>query len=284
MILPTLFLSAPGRGRAAALHRDRDDAPAAHRGSAGLAGWKVGGLPGDPGGHHDLGAQHRHLGGPRRGRHAAPDHRRPEVGPAAALESRRQRLAFVSTRDGGAQVWVVDAGGRRAAQGDVAAHGSGWRALDRRSDAARHVRRLSRTARRSRAAPTTPPATGGHLEEETRPGGQARVYDGLLCGTGITGRIAGAPTSMSWTSRAATARDLTPGRRPTSRRSPSAVPTTTTSRPTARRSRSCARTRPTRRSRRTASSTSSPSPADRRRRSREARATTASRATAPTAA
>ena len=90
-----------------------------------------------------------------------------------------QRLAFVSTRDGGAQVWVVDAAGgapRKATSLPTEAGGVLW--IDDRT-----------LLVPSDVYPECAPASGAaydaacnrqHLEEETRPGGQARVYDGLV--------------------------------------------------------------------------------------------------------
>ncbi len=90
-----------------------------------------------------------------------------------------RRLAFVSTRDGGAQVWVVDVAGgapRKVTSLPTEAGGVLW--VDDRT--------LLVT---SDVYPECAAAAGGaydaacnrgHLEEETRPGAQARVYDGLL--------------------------------------------------------------------------------------------------------
>ena len=90
-----------------------------------------------------------------------------------------RRLAFVSTRDGGAQVWVVDVAGgvpRKVTSLPTEAGGVLW--VDDRT--------LLVT---SEVYPECAAAAGGaydaacnrgHLEEMTRPGAQARVYDGLL--------------------------------------------------------------------------------------------------------
>ena len=89
-----------------------------------------------------------------------------------------KRLAFVSTRDGGAQVWVVDASGgaaRKVTSLPTDAGGVLW--IDDRT--------LLVT---SDVYPECAPGSGAdydaacnrrHLEEETKPGGQGRVYDGL---------------------------------------------------------------------------------------------------------
>jgi dipeptidyl aminopeptidase/acylaminoacyl peptidase len=89
-----------------------------------------------------------------------------------------RRLAFVSTRDGGAQVWVVDASGgaaRKVTSLPTEAGGVLW--VDDRT--------LLVT---SDVYPECAPTSGAdhdaacnrkHLEEETRPGGQGRVYDEL---------------------------------------------------------------------------------------------------------
>ncbi len=90
-----------------------------------------------------------------------------------------RRLAFVSTRDGGAQVWVVDVAGgapRKVTSLPTEAGGVLW--VDDRT--------LLVT---SDVYPECAAAAGGaydaacnrgHLEEETKPGAQTRVYDGLL--------------------------------------------------------------------------------------------------------
>jgi len=90
-----------------------------------------------------------------------------------------RRLAFVSTRDGGAQVWVVDvAGGAPHKVTSLPTEAGGVLWVDDRT--------LLVT---SDVYPECAAAAGGaydaacnrgHLEEETRPGAQARVYDGLL--------------------------------------------------------------------------------------------------------
>jgi dipeptidyl aminopeptidase/acylaminoacyl peptidase len=89
-----------------------------------------------------------------------------------------RRLAFVSTRDGGAQVWVVDAGGgtpRKVTSLPTEAGGVLW--VDDRT--------LLVT---SEVHPECAPVSGGaydaacnrsHLEADARPGGEVRVYDGL---------------------------------------------------------------------------------------------------------
>jgi dipeptidyl aminopeptidase/acylaminoacyl peptidase len=91
-----------------------------------------------------------------------------------------RRLAFVSTREGGAQVWVVDAAGgppRKVTSLPTEAGGVLW--MDDRT--------LLVT---SDVDPDCSPATPGgpynadcnrrRLEEAQKPGGQARVYDRLL--------------------------------------------------------------------------------------------------------
>jgi hypothetical protein len=104
---------------------------------------------------------------------------------------------------------VVDAAGGVPRKGDLASHGSrGALWIDDRtllvpSDVYPDVRAGFGRRLRRRLQPQ-------HLEEETKPGGQARVYDSLPARTGITGRTAAARTCMSWTSRAGRAR-LTPG-------------------------------------------------------------------------
>jgi len=90
-----------------------------------------------------------------------------------------RRLAFVSTRDGGAQVWVVDVAGgapRKVTSLPTEAGGVLW--IDDRTILVT-----------SDVYPECAAGAGGaydaacnrsHLDEEARPGAHARVYDGLL--------------------------------------------------------------------------------------------------------
>ena len=87
-----------------------------------------------------------------------------------------QRLAFVSTRDGGAQVWVVEASGgaaRKVTSLPTEAGGVLW--IDDRT-------LLVPSDVYPECAPVSAydaACNRQHLEEETKPGGQARVYDTL---------------------------------------------------------------------------------------------------------
>ena len=121
-----------------------------------------------------------------------------------------RRLAFVSTRDGGAAGVGGGREWRRGPQGHLPPHGSGRRALDRRPDAARHVRRVpgvrARFGRglRRRLQPQAP--RGG--DQAGRTG--ARCTTPCLRATGTPGRTAAARICTWWTSPA--------GPRATSRR------------------------------------------------------------------
>ena len=233
MTLPILMPLPPGRGRPAALHRDRDDAAAAARRSAGLAGRKMDRLPGDAGRHRDLDAQRRHLGGARdRGRPPRRITDDPKSDSAAALEPRRApaRLRLDARRRRRRSGW--SSGGRRhAAEGDVAAHGSGRRALGRRADAARHLRRLPRLRSRVAGGAYDAACNRKHLEEATRPVvRRACTTASSIRHWNALGGPAALPPARGRRGQRRRARPH-PGRRPTSRRSPSAAPTTTTSSP-----------------------------------------------------
>ena len=144
---------------------------AAHRRSAGLAGWTVRGLPGHAGRHDGLDAQHRHLGDPTAGgtpRRVTDD---PEVRLASALEPRRTAPGFVSTRDGGAQVC---GGGRDGGAARKVTSLPRKRAACSGSTTGRCSSRptCTRSARPLRAPTTTPPATAS--TSRRRPGRAAR--------------------------------------------------------------------------------------------------------------
>ena len=107
--------SARGRGRAAALHGDRDDEAEAPRRPAALAGRRAGGLR--P--HRDRPRGRRRAtptsGSCRRGRRAAAAHRRTPLPTRARASAPTGRtLAFLSTRDGSSQVWALDLAGGEA--------------------------------------------------------------------------------------------------------------------------------------------------------------------------
>jgi len=89
-----------------------------------------------------------------------------------------KRLAFLSSRDGGAQVWIVDAaGGRPRKVTSLITEAGGVQWIDDRT--------LLVT---SDVFPECAPAAGAydadcnrkHLEDAQKPGGQGRVYDSLL--------------------------------------------------------------------------------------------------------
>ena len=171
-------------------------------------------------------------GAPRR----LTDH--PQVGHAGrAGAPTASGIAFVSTRDGASQVYVVDARGRRGAQGDVPVHRGRRRPLDRRRDAARDVATSSRTA----GARTT---SCNKKKAWTRRASRRPRASTTACstGTGTPGTTAGARHLFVVPLDGGPARDLTPGDARRAARSTSAGPTTTRSRPTARRSASRATT------------------------------------------